>query len=304
MFLTESELAGRLKVSRQTIIKHRNAGMPYIPVGERGVRYDIEKVLKWLDERYSKRLKQKADGLAQKEKNKQKEKEKEGSRLQEKEKEKINKKEKERDNFKKTCKKDFPKNNGLDTRDDIKNDLQVVEKGIAGIGTYEQAFNRLWTIYPKQRKQGKDKAYRAFCRDIKTPQDYSDITRALYNYLELKEGERAQFIRLGCTWFNNWTDYLVVDHLPSDVNEKPLYDDARKHLDHIFTSWEKDKRGSFADCKTAFLESVDWRSDDLKLLPLAFRNYFSQLESDNSVGYAMKLPNWFMEWRNFLQGDI
>jgi len=52
--LTTNEITKRLKVSRDTLYKWRDKGMPFIKItpGSRGaVRYDWDKVLEWIKSR-------------------------------------------------------------------------------------------------------------------------------------------------------------------------------------------------------------------------------------------------------------
>lgn len=48
--LTTKELVQVLNVSRMTIYRLREEGMPYIQAGYRTLRFDLEKVLEWLNE--------------------------------------------------------------------------------------------------------------------------------------------------------------------------------------------------------------------------------------------------------------
>ena len=47
-YLTEEELAERLKVSRTTLWALRNQGLPHCRIRSRMVRYRIEEVTEWL----------------------------------------------------------------------------------------------------------------------------------------------------------------------------------------------------------------------------------------------------------------
>ena len=71
-------------------------------------------------------------------------------------------------------------------------------------------FDVLWLLYPK--KLGKHDAMRHFEAQVKTNEDYTNITKALENFL--KSGQVTQgdpkFIPHGSTWFNNrWRDYIT-----------------------------------------------------------------------------------------------
>jgi hypothetical protein len=74
----------------------------------------------------------------------------------------------------------------------------------------EEQFAPLWDRYP--RPLGKKKALQHFLASVKTPQDLTDITTALENYLKspaVVKGEE-QYIQHGSTWFNNWRDWMKV----------------------------------------------------------------------------------------------
>jgi len=49
--LTEAQLMEEIGVSRATLRVWRQKGMPYVPLGARLVRYDLSKVMEWLEQR-------------------------------------------------------------------------------------------------------------------------------------------------------------------------------------------------------------------------------------------------------------
>jgi excisionase family DNA binding protein len=49
--LTTEELAQMLKVSTRTLIRWRKEGLPHIQVGYRTIRYDLNEVMKWIENR-------------------------------------------------------------------------------------------------------------------------------------------------------------------------------------------------------------------------------------------------------------
>ena len=49
--LTTAEMMRELSVSRPTLYAWRCAGMPYVPLGVRSVRYNLADVLEWLEGR-------------------------------------------------------------------------------------------------------------------------------------------------------------------------------------------------------------------------------------------------------------
>ena len=55
-FLTEEQLAKELSITRASLLSWRNQGMPYVPLGQRMVRYNLYDVLDWLRERKTARM--------------------------------------------------------------------------------------------------------------------------------------------------------------------------------------------------------------------------------------------------------
>lgn len=49
--LTTKELAESLSVSEKTIHDWKDNGMPYIRLGQRIIRYDFDKVIKWFKDK-------------------------------------------------------------------------------------------------------------------------------------------------------------------------------------------------------------------------------------------------------------
>ena len=47
--MTQQQLCDELGVTRLTLLRWRNAGMPYVPLGTRLVRYSLYDVLGWLE---------------------------------------------------------------------------------------------------------------------------------------------------------------------------------------------------------------------------------------------------------------
>lgn len=79
----------------------------------------------------------------------------------------------------------------------------------------EYPFLTIWGKYPN--KDGKKQAEAHFKASVKTDQDWSDINRALTNYLGSPSVLKG-FIKNGSTWFNNWRDWIDYK---GDQNAKP-----------------------------------------------------------------------------------
>lgn len=54
MLLTEQQLCERLQVDRVFLWRCRTAGMPFLRIGTKIIRYDYEEVLNWFKENDSK----------------------------------------------------------------------------------------------------------------------------------------------------------------------------------------------------------------------------------------------------------
>ena len=69
-------------------------------------------------------------------------------------------------------------------------------------------FESVWSKYP--RKLGKDNAQIHFNAQVKSDKEYSDINKALDNFLSSRVAQGdTQFIPHGSTWFNkNWKDWV------------------------------------------------------------------------------------------------
>jgi len=50
-FMTTQQVCCELGVSRISLKNWRDAGMPYVPLGTRAVRYNLRDVLEWLADR-------------------------------------------------------------------------------------------------------------------------------------------------------------------------------------------------------------------------------------------------------------
>lgn len=91
-----------------------------------------------------------------------------------------------------------------------KKQLAIEEKPKAD---YEHEFNEIWGLYP--RKQGKQNAYKAYCKAREKGVGADEIGRgitAYKHYIETNNVE-PQYIKQGSTWFNGqcWNDdYTAV----------------------------------------------------------------------------------------------
>lgn len=100
---------------------------------------------------------------------------------------------------------------------------------------YLENFNRLWEIYPKGRKQGKDKAFAAYKKAIKDGVADETIEKGIEAYKKQIEIQRTelQFIKQGSTWFNQkcWNDEYVTEGSQMGYNNgwnEQAYEDSFK----------------------------------------------------------------------------
>ena len=87
----------------------------------------------------------------------------------------------------------------------------------------ETAFEGIWAMYPKARKQGKSNAYKAFEKAVKNGESVENIraglTAAINHWKKTKT--EPQFIPMGSTWFNQkrWMDeYSDEQHAGRNSN--------------------------------------------------------------------------------------
>lgn len=86
--------------------------------------------------------------------------------------------------------------------------------------SHSDNFDKLWGIYPKGRKQGKDKAFAAYKRAIKAGTTDDEILQGLEAYKKQIAVQKTElhFVKQGATWFNQkcWTDEYLTESI-----EKP-----------------------------------------------------------------------------------
>lgn len=95
----------------------------------------------------------------------------------------------------------MPKHMPIEDEDEDEDEVAVKAKKV--VFNFEQ----VWARYPK--RVGKKEAMRHFHATVKSEQDFTNINKALDNYL-VSEDYLKGFIQNGSTWFNNWSDYLDI----------------------------------------------------------------------------------------------
>lgn len=80
-------------------------------------------------------------------------------------------------------------------------------------------FDSIWEKYPN--KDGKKAAEKHFNTTVKTEDNYSDINKALDNYLANLKTETWKKPKNGSTWFNNWQDWIDYE---APINQEKDYE--------------------------------------------------------------------------------
>lgn len=89
-------------------------------------------------------------------------------------------------------------------------------------------FDIVWNKYPN--KLGKKEAIRHFKATVETEEDFTNIKKALDNFIKSPKCLDPKFIPHGSTWFNNWQDW--VDYVPP-VTEKSKQDEQLETLKRL-----------------------------------------------------------------------
>ncbi|MEQ7217848.1 helix-turn-helix domain-containing protein [Vagococcus fluvialis] len=101
----------------------------------------------------------------------------------------------------------------------------------ATLASLKIRFEDIWEYYPKGRKQGKDKAYKAYKKAIQEGTTDQEIINGIENYkkqIKLQQTE-LKFIKQGSTWFNGkcWND----EYITTNTNKS-------NQLEHVFVPEE------------------------------------------------------------------
>lgn len=108
-------------------------------------------------------------------------------------------------------------------KDSIGKDSKDILSNKSGKVNHQENFNRLWELYPKGRKQGKDKAFISYKKAIKEGVTTDEVIEtAIENYkkqIAIQQTE-LQFIKQGSTWFNQkcWNDEYVTEGSSNSAN--------------------------------------------------------------------------------------
>jgi len=73
------------------------------------------------------------------------------------------------------------------------------------------SFDEIYNKYP--RRIEKHSAYKHFKATVKTQEDYTNINKAITNYLKYIQDNKTElkFIKHASSWFNQWRDWIDVD---------------------------------------------------------------------------------------------
>lgn len=100
---------------------------------------------------------------------------------------------------------------------DVLNPDILPNTALAGILKIKEWFLKTWNAYPKERRHGKEVAFKRYQKAVKTLEDAKEVARALDNYLKSKTVKDG-FILRGSKWFDEWQDWQI---------ERREYDDRR-----------------------------------------------------------------------------
>lgn len=76
----------------------------------------------------------------------------------------------------------------------------------AALSKVKEWFNHTWDNYPKERRHGKDVAFKRYQKAVKTLEDAREVAAALDNYLASKVVTDG-FVMRGSKWFDEWEDW-------------------------------------------------------------------------------------------------
>lgn len=92
-------------------------------------------------------------------------------------------------------------------------------------------FDELWSRYP--RKEGRKAALKHFIATVTNDKQWSDINKALDNYIKRCEHTEPQFIKMGATWFNDWECWIEPTEAMMFVDRSQKEHDIEQHLSRL-----------------------------------------------------------------------
>lgn len=90
-------------------------------------------------------------------------------------------------------------------------------------------FESLFSKYPNT--DGKGKSLKKLQTEIKTPEDFALITKALDNYLASKRVREGTFVKNCSTFFNNWRDWINHKEVNKTPVSRPLVFEHEKEIE-------------------------------------------------------------------------
>lgn len=84
-------------------------------------------------------------------------------------------------------------------------------------------FLKTWNAYPKERRHGKDVAFKRYQKAVKDVEGARQVARALDNYLASKVVKDG-FIMRASKWFEEWEDWKNDDRRNSESLHDPVTD--------------------------------------------------------------------------------
>jgi len=106
---------------------------------------------------------------------------------------------------------------------------------------HRKKFEIIWKSLPVEMKKGKNRAWLSFKNQVKADKDFSDIQKALQNYIadvEQIRGSKQPELQFqnGSTWFNHrWTDYIEMEKPETWVEQMNRERKEKKNLSDDIT---------------------------------------------------------------------
>lgn len=98
--------------------------------------------------------------------------------------------------------------------------------------TVLEEFNTLWSMYPAGRKQGKERAYKAYVKARETGEDYETVRSGLAAYVAYITRERTEtrYVKMAQTWFAGhcWKDEYGEPESETSYDRQAFYEAAKK----------------------------------------------------------------------------
>ena len=136
--------------------------------------------------------------------------------------------------IKDVIKKDnLPLSKKIPTKDTTTKDIYTKEQQV-------ELFHDIWKRYPNKDSRGKSE--KSFNKAIITEDLFTDINKALDNYLDMLKLETWRKPQSGSTWFNNWQDWIDYESPISESKDFEIIIDGESQFltKSEYTQWKID----------------------------------------------------------------